>query len=40
MSSGTCTMHSWNDGAEDDEGFPKMSQSVDQRLVPDESAEQ
>ncbi|KAL9130717.1 MAG: hypothetical protein Q9217_001154 [Psora testacea] len=36
MSTGTCTMHSWNDGLEDDEGFPKMGQSVDQRLVPDE----
>ena len=34
MSAGTCTTHSWNDGAEDDEGMPKLGQSVDQRLVP------
>lgn len=36
MSTGTCTTHSWNDGAEDDEGEPKMGLRVDQRLVPDE----
>ncbi len=35
MSTGTCTTHSWNDGAEDDEGEPKMGLRVDQRLVPD-----
>ena len=34
MSAGTCTTHSWNDDAEDDEGIPKLGQSVDQRLVP------
>jgi WD repeat-containing protein 23 len=36
MSTGTCTTHSWNDGAEDDEGEPKMGLRVDQRLVPDD----
>lgn len=35
MSTGTCTTHSWNDGAEDDEGFPRMGQRVDQRLQKD-----
>lgn len=32
MSTGTCTTHSWNDGAEEDEGDPKMGLRVDQRL--------
>ena len=32
MSTGTCTTHSWNDGAEDDEGEPKMGLRVDERL--------
>lgn len=36
MSTGTCTTHSWNDGAEDDEGEPKMGLRVDQRLEVDE----
>lgn len=36
MSTGTCTAHTWNDGAEDDEGYPKMGQRVDQRLLRDE----
>ena len=35
MSTGTCSIHSWNDGCEIDEGTPGMGQSVDQRLVPD-----
>jgi WD repeat-containing protein 23 len=35
MSSGTCTVHSWNDGAEDDEAEPKMGLRVNQRLVAD-----
>lgn len=39
MTTGTCTTHSWNDGAEEDEGNPKMGQSVDQRLVPDKPEE-
>ena len=39
MSAGTCTTHSWNDGAKDDEGSPRMGQSVDQRLVPDKVEE-
>lgn len=33
MSTGTCTVHSWNDGAEDDEG--DMGLRVDQRLNAD-----
>ena len=37
MATGTCTTHSWNDGAEEDEGSPEMGQSVDQRLVPDKA---
>ena len=36
MSTGTCTTHSWNDGAEDDEGEPKMGLRVDQRLEMDD----
>lgn len=32
MSTGTCTTHSWNDGAEEDEGEPKMGLRVNQRL--------
>ena len=32
MSTGTCTVHSWNDGAADDEGEPKMGMRVDERL--------
>lgn len=34
MSTGTCTTHSWNDGAEDDEG--EMGLRVDQRLEMDD----
>lgn len=34
---GTCTIHSWNDGAEDDEGEPKMGRRVDQQLQENES---
>lgn len=36
MSTGTCTTHSWNDGADDDEGEPKMGLRVDQRLEMDD----
>ncbi|KAL8873357.1 MAG: hypothetical protein Q9174_001159 [Haloplaca sp. 1 TL-2023] len=36
MSTGTCTTHSWNDGAEDDEGEPRMGLRVNQRLEEDE----
>ena len=36
MSTGTCTIHSWNDGAEDDEAEPKMGLRVDQKLDTDE----
>lgn len=35
MSTGTCTTHSWNDGAEDDEGEPKMGVRVNHRLEED-----
>lgn len=36
MSTGTCTTHSWNEGASEDEGEPKMGLRVDQRLEVDE----
>ena len=36
MSTGTCTVHSWNDGAGDDEAEPEMGSRVDQRLEYDE----
>ena len=32
MSTGTCSVHSWNDGAEDDEGEPRMGNCVDETL--------
>ncbi|KAI9813858.1 MAG: hypothetical protein M1832_006070 [Thelocarpon impressellum] len=35
-SSGTCSVHSWNDGAADDEGEPAMGTRVDQRLQRDD----
>ncbi|MCJ1473444.1 hypothetical protein MMC13_002095 [Lambiella insularis] len=34
---GTCTLHSWNDGADDDEAQSKMGRRVDQRLKDDET---
>ncbi|KAL8863475.1 MAG: hypothetical protein Q9178_000156 [Gyalolechia marmorata] len=37
MQTGTCTTHSWNDDAEDDEGEPKMGVRVNQLLEEDES---
>ena len=37
MSTGTCTIHSWNDGAEDDEAEPRMGTRVDQRLEYDKN---
>ena len=40
MSTGTCSVHTWNDGLEADEGDPALGQSVDQRLVPDKTREQ
>ena len=36
MSTGTCTTHSWNDGASDDEGEPKMGLRVNHVLEEDE----
>jgi len=35
MSTGTCTIHSWNDGADEDEAEPKMGARVDQKLESD-----
>ncbi|KAL5331480.1 hypothetical protein ACEPPN_001011 [Leptodophora sp. 'Broadleaf-Isolate-01'] len=35
MQHGTCTVHSWNDGAEDDEAEPKMGLRVNQKLEAD-----
>lgn len=35
MSTGTCTVHSWNDGAEEDEAEPKMGLRVNERLEAD-----
>lgn len=35
MGTGTCTIHSWNDGAEDDEAEPKMGLRVDEELKSD-----
>jgi len=35
MSTGTCTLHSWNDGAEEDEAEPKMGLRVNQKLEQD-----
>ncbi|KAJ5623095.1 hypothetical protein N7490_011700, partial [Penicillium lividum] len=32
LSSGTCTIHSWNDGADKDEGEPPIGQSYDDKL--------
>jgi WD repeat-containing protein 23 len=37
MSTGTCTVHSWNDGAEEDEAEPKMGLRVNQKLETDPS---
>lgn len=37
MSTGTCTVHSWNDGAEEDEAEPKMGLRVNQKLERDPS---
>lgn len=37
MHTGTCTTHSWNDGADDDEGEPRMGSRVNQLLEDDAS---
>ena len=37
MSTGTCSIHSWNDGNDDDEGEPRMGRRVNQRLEEDEA---
>lgn len=33
-SAGTCTLHSWNDGASEDEGDPPVGANYDCKLVP------
>ena len=35
MSTGTCSVHSWNDGAEEDEAEPEMGLRVNQKLEVD-----
>ncbi|PMD57470.1 WD40 repeat-like protein [Hyaloscypha bicolor E] len=35
MSTGTCTTHSWNDGAKDDDAEPKMGARVNEKLEHD-----
>ncbi|KAL8708258.1 MAG: hypothetical protein Q9220_006835 [cf. Caloplaca sp. 1 TL-2023] len=37
MATGTCSVHSWNDKVEDDEGEPKMGLRVDEHLEEDQS---
>ncbi|CAG7918269.1 unnamed protein product [Penicillium olsonii] len=32
LSTGTCTVHSWNDGATEDEGYPPLGKSYDDKL--------
>lgn len=32
MATGTCTVHSWNDKAKEDEGTPKLGMSFDEEL--------
>jgi WD repeat-containing protein 23 len=34
-STGTCTVHSWNDGVDEDEAEPKMGLRVNQKLKVD-----
>jgi len=34
MTQGTCTVHSWNDGLEEDEAEPRMGHRVDTELNP------
>lgn len=36
MSTGTCTTHSWNDGAKDDEAEPKLGLHVNEHLQYDQ----
>lgn len=35
MSTGTCTVHSWNDGAKDDEAEPRLGLRLNQKLERD-----
>lgn len=34
MTTGTCSIHSWNDNATQDEGDPPLGKSYDSRLLP------
>jgi WD repeat-containing protein 23 len=36
MSTGTCTVHSWNDNAGEDEAEPKMGVGVNAKLAHDD----
>ena len=36
MQTGTCTVHSWTDNAEDDEGLPAMGIRINEKLVHDD----
>jgi WD repeat-containing protein 23 len=35
---GTCSVHSWNDGLDEDEGLPPMGMKYKAKLEPDEEA--
>jgi len=37
MSTGTCTMHIWNDGVEEDKADPKVGIRVNERLEHEEN---
>ena len=37
IATGACTIHSWNDGASDDEGEPKMGRRISHTLEHDEA---
>lgn len=34
MTAGTCSVHSWNDDASEDEGNPPMGKNYDSELLP------
>jgi len=36
MTQGTCTVHSWNDGVDEDEAEPRMGLRVDPELRPNQ----
>jgi WD repeat-containing protein 23 len=37
---GTCSVHSWNDGLDEDEGVPSMGMKFKARLEPDEDPDE